>query len=128
MDTGKQHEAAGALPTSGRFLFYELLQAGVIEKHQPEGEKRTPAQNVSDALKDLRDVGLVPWDWIKDETRSLSEWTYAPTVYEYIATAVNRARIDCWAGQNPPMILTESRSLAGVLQTIAMTLDRKSVV
>ena len=38
-----QHEADGMLPTSARFLFYELVAAGVISKHPPEsaGPTRT---------------------------------------------------------------------------------------
>ena len=38
---------------------------------------------------------------------------------DYAIAAVAVARIDCWAGEPPPMIITESRSLAGVLRGIA---------
>ena len=32
---------------------------------------RQPAQDVSDELMHLRRAGLVPWEWIVDETREL---------------------------------------------------------
>ena len=48
---------------------------------------RTPLQDVSVATMHLREVGLVPWHWIEDETRTLSEWTYAPTVAKRFAMA-----------------------------------------
>jgi len=63
----------------------------------------------------LREVGLVPWDWIGDETRTLSEWTYAPTVADFIKDAVDEARIDLWQGEEPPLIINESRATMGVL-------------
>jgi hypothetical protein len=86
------HLADGMLPTSGRFLFYELVAAAVIPKHAT-GARRAD-QNLIDALTQLRDKGLIPWDAIVDETRSLEDLT------------------------GPPLILTESRSLAGVLREL----------
>jgi hypothetical protein len=120
-----EHDEDGALPTSGRFLFYELEQRAVIPKSylDDQGRKRPrqPSGDVADALTHLRQHGLVPWAWIVDETRSVATWQYAPTVAAYVAEAVARARIDLWAGQPPPLILCESRSLAGVLRDVAAT-------
>ena len=83
------HERDGTLPTSGRFLFYELVQAGVVRR--PATGVRRADQNLIDALTHLREVGtMVPWDWIEDETRSLDEWQTAPSVAEYVADAVDR--------------------------------------
>jgi hypothetical protein len=61
----------------------------------------------------------VPWSWIVDETRALDAWESAATVADYIAGQVRWARVDCWAGSPAPLILTESRSLAGVLRGLA---------
>ena len=66
----------GMLPTSGRFLFYELVQAGVVSKVHTGA--RRPDQNLLDALTHLREAGLVPWDWIVDETRELTWYRTAP--------------------------------------------------
>jgi hypothetical protein len=113
------------LPTSGRFLFYELEDRGVVPKRYfyEDGRERArkPHQDITDALTRLREVGRVPWEHIVDETRVLNTWAYGATVAEYVEAAVERARIDVWAGEAPPLILCESRSLAGVLRPIAQS-------
>lgn len=119
-----EHEEDRALPTSNRFLFYEQESRGIIPKvyRYADGrpKPRTPSQDVSDATKRLREVG-VPWDYIVDETRVLQSWRYAGSVYRYVTDALEEARIDLWDGAPPPLILCESRSLAGVLENIAGT-------
>jgi hypothetical protein len=111
------HEAAGELPTSNRFLFYELRQrGGPLYGHASRGEGRSQDQNLSDASKWLRDAGLVPWDWIVDETRSLTAYRYAPTVAEYLTGSLGSARINCWGDAPPPLIICESRTFSGVLE------------
>jgi hypothetical protein len=122
LDLLQQHESDGAIPTNGRFVFYELEQLGKIPKHylDEHGRERarTPAQDVSDALMVLRRIGLVPWEWITDETRELTDWEYAPSVYQYVVNQQDYARIDCWAGEPPPLIICESRATKGVLERI----------
>src|SRR4029453_18457940 len=62
----------------------------------------------------------VPWDWIVDETRSLTAYLYAETVGEYLADAVHEAPTNCWGNPPPPLIICESRTFGGVLaRTIA---------
>jgi hypothetical protein len=68
-----EHHSDGALPTSARFLFYELVQRGILSKER-KAQGRRPDQNMSDALTDLRERGEVPWEWIVDETRSLDDY------------------------------------------------------
>jgi hypothetical protein len=111
------HEEEGTLPTSGRFLFYELVQAGIVPKAATG--KRRPDQNTSEALTRLREVGLVPWDWIVDETRELTWWRTASSVAEYVTDEVAHASLDRWNGWPGPLILCESRSLAGALRDLA---------
>ena len=123
LDLLREHESDGALPTSIRFLFYELLDRGVIPKvyRKRDGTelKRTPAQDISDAVNVLRETGLVPWSWIVDETRTLQDWRYAGSVYQYVEDTLALARIDLWDGEPPPLVLCESRSLVGALRDIA---------
>lgn len=111
------HEREGTLPTSHRFLFYELEHLGVVSKVRT-GARRAD-QNCIDALTLLREAGLIPWDAIVDETRSLDEFVTAPTVAEYLNDRVSEASIDRWAGEPAPLILCESRSLAGALRGLA---------
>jgi hypothetical protein len=117
-----EHEAAGELPTSGRFVFYELEGRGLVRKSSRGESRRGTAddpreQEVTDALTHLRDHGIIPWTWLVDETRQLHEWSYAPTVAEYVRASVDVARINPWDGE-PPLLLVESRSLGGVLRVM----------
>ena len=77
----REHLAAGMLPTSIRFLFYELVALSIVAK-QASGVLRPGAvsqrrtdQDVIDAITDLRESGEIPWDAIVDETRSINDYT-----------------------------------------------------
>ena len=120
-----EHKRKGDIPTNGHFVFYELEQRGVIPKNydgvNPKtGQKwaRTPLQDVSVALMHLRERDLIPWHWIEDETRSLDSWRYADSVADYMKDTVNRARIDLWQGEEPPLLLCEARTTKGVLRDL----------
>jgi hypothetical protein len=112
----REHERDNALPTNGRFLFYELVQSGAVPKHS-DG-KRQPRQDVTDALTHLREQGIIPWWWIEDASRTLDNWMFAASVYEYASDAVERARIDLWRGEDPPLYLFESRAAWGVCRNL----------
>jgi len=107
-----QHRRNGALPTSMRFLFYELIGQRVISKHQAHAR-----QLVSGALTDLREGRHVPWDDIVDETREVSDFTGSASLADDWLQYLNSARLDPWDG-DVPIIITESRSLAGVLRAL----------
>lgn len=111
-----EHQHSQALPTSARFLFYELVQRGIISKER-KTQARRPDQNMNEALTDLRENGDIPWEWIVDETRSLNDYRGASTLREWMLEVLPQARLDAWAG-GAPLILTESRSLAGVLRAL----------
>jgi hypothetical protein len=110
----EQHGQDDALPTSVRFLFYELVMQRVIAK----GGIR-PDKIVSAALTDLREDGHVPWEDIVDETRAALEYIGSETVAADLLTYLGSARIDPWGG-HVPLIITESRSLAGVLRNLCI--------
>jgi hypothetical protein len=111
----QEHERDGALPTSARFLFYELVQRGQLSK--TSNGARRPDQNLHDALMDIREDGRVPWDWIVDETRSLDDYTGSANIKQGVLDLLPGVTLDPWRGR-APMVLTESRSLAGVLRTV----------
>jgi len=111
------HEREGALPTNGRFIFYELEGLGTVSKEKTGA--RRPGQDVTDALLYLREIGLIPWEWIVDETREMEVWSYADNIAEYLLDTIPQARIDLWDGEPPPVTITESRSLSGVLRRCA---------
>jgi hypothetical protein len=114
----EDHEANGEIPTSVRFVFYELVQLRVLSKAMPErtdGKKgRRPDQNLADAVFDLREAGVIPWDWIVDETRSLDSYLGdASTIKQAVLDILPHMTLDPWSG-DAPLVITESRSLAGV--------------
>jgi len=111
----REHERDSTVPTNARFLFYELVQRGQLSKEK-SGARR-PDQNLHDALTDIREDGRIPWDWIVDETRSLDDYTGYPTIKEGVLSQLPYVGLDPWRGR-PPMHLTESRSLAGVLRHV----------
>jgi hypothetical protein len=113
----QEHKAQETLPTSARFIFYELVSRGILSK-QKTG-KRRPDQDMSVALTDLREQNLIPWEDIVDETRSLTVWNVHRTIAEGMKEAWQNARLDIWEQDNAPVILCESRSLRGVLENLA---------
>jgi hypothetical protein len=119
-----EHAADGMIPTNGRFVFYELEQASYVRKSSPDDRNRRGGavdpreQDVTDALMFLREAGVIPWDWIEDETRRLDVFDGAPSVLDYVLDDLEYATIDPWRGA-PPLILCESRSLSGVLRSLA---------
>lgn len=118
-DLLQEHEEGGAIPTSVRFLFYELVQRGAIAK---KGKGRTD-RIVSDALMNLREAGRIPWDWITDETRNLENYVgYSSIQSATLAYIENAITIDPWNGR-APLILTESRSLCGALRLLSLLLQ-----
>lgn len=108
-----EHAADGTLPTSVRFLFYELVMKRVISKSDER-----PDKDVSAALTDLRERRLVPWEDIVDETRQVFSYTGSATVAKDWLGFLDSASLDPWHGQ-VPFIICESRSLAGVLRGMA---------
>jgi hypothetical protein len=113
------HERDGELPTSSRFVFYELRQAGALAI-RPRGPGHGSDPDLADAVMWLRDRGLIPWHWIIDETRSVVAYASGASVAEHLQHALASARINPWGGP-PPLIICESRTFAGVL---ARTLAR----
>jgi hypothetical protein len=120
-DLLKEHEDAGedGLPTNARFLFYELVQRGVLQKHDPDkkGGRRADS-DLHVALTDLREEEIIPWDWIIDEIRSLEDYTGWSSLKEAVLSRAEYARLDPWQG-HAPLILTESRAVAGALRKLA---------
>jgi hypothetical protein len=121
-----EHEATDSLPTTIRFLFYELEQRGLAQKPTKErqGRRRSVgwppgSQDLTDVITRLRDAGEIPWNWIADTERSVAVWSHDRTVAEYLATKLEGARLNPWEPDQPPLILSESKGVAEVLQAVA---------
>jgi hypothetical protein len=116
----RKKKANKEIPTNLRFLFYELEQAGLVSKNTVKLDgtpgKRKPSQDMTDAATRLRELGLVPWDWLTDESRHVEAWRYAPTVHDYLLETIELAAIDRFQGVPRPILITESRAIGGVLE------------
>jgi Helix-turn-helix domain len=110
------HEADGTLPTSSRFIYYELKQSGYpLARHQA----RRDDQDVVDAVMALREAGLVPWDWISDETRDTEGPLVAASVRQWLLDVLDQARINPWPQGQRPLVICESRGVRAALRATA---------
>lgn len=125
---GRHAADPDGLPTTARFLFYELEQTGNATKPDPSDTRPNRrrsigwppgAQDITDGLTRLRNAGRVPWDWIADTERSLLEWGHAPTVVAHVREHLAEATISPWGDEPPPLLLTESNGMAQVLHRVA---------
>jgi hypothetical protein len=113
----EEHRREGTIPTSHRFLFYELVARSIITKHR-EGKGRADALS-NRILTELREEGVIPWEWIADETRSLKDLSGWDDVGRGWLVYLKIVKLNPWKPRRPPLILTESRSLAGALYNLA---------
>jgi hypothetical protein len=84
----EKHERDGALPTSARFLYYELVQRGQLSKERTGA--RRPDQDLHDALTNIREDGR----WIVDETRSLDDYTGYSTIKDGVLAKLPYIKLD----------------------------------
>jgi hypothetical protein len=129
LDLLREHERDGAIPTNLRFVFYELEQRGLATKPYPDDTRRNRrrsigwppgAQDITDALTDLRNAGDIPWDWIVDASRSIAVWSYADSVTEYLLDRLEHGfRLNPWGDEEPPLVICEADATADVLRRVA---------
>jgi hypothetical protein len=113
----REHEHDGTIPTSARFLFYELVQRGIVSKEKTGA--RRPDQDANDALIDLRESEKIPWSHIVDETRSLDDYSGFKSIKDAALAYLPQLQLDPWRSKTV-LVLTESRSLSGVLRAVAV--------
>jgi hypothetical protein len=106
--------AEAAQPITGRGVGYKLFVADLISSMSKQDMRR-----VYRLLKEARERGIIPWDWIVDETRSIervSTWSN-PAAY---ARAVSLSyRRDFWDQQpHRTMGLSEKGTVRGVLRPV----------
>lgn len=117
------HERDGTLPTTGRFMFYELEARGLATKPHPDDRRPNRrrnkgwppgSQDVGDHLTGLRDDGTIPWLWVTDTERIAVIFAHAATVADYVRERLAEATINPWPGP-PPLILCEDKGTAEAL-------------
>jgi hypothetical protein len=109
-----------AQPITGRGVGYKLFTAGLIPSMA-----RNEMQRVYRLLKEARERGDIPWEWIVDETRALERTSTWADPAEYARCVAQSYRRDFW-DQQPVRceVWSEKGTVRGVLQPV---LDRYAV-
>jgi hypothetical protein len=112
--------AAAAQPITGRGVGYKLFTAGLIASMS-----RNEMQRVYRLLKEERERGAIPWEWIVDETRGLeikASWSNPAQFAKEMTAAYRRSFWD----QQPKrcQLWSEKGTVRGVLKPV---LDRYGI-
>jgi hypothetical protein len=97
-------------PMTLRSLFYQLVNRYVLPKVE------TAYKNLGRMLCKLRELGVVPWEWVVDNTRSLSVPNTFDSIGDALRTIVHIYRRDPWMDQGSLVfVLTEKDGVASIL-------------
>ena len=98
-------------PMTVRQVFYQLVTRGVVEKR--EGEYK---QTVGRLLLDMRVKGVIPFDWISDNTRGQRKPRSWGSMEDALVSTARTYRRALWNDQDVYVeIWTEKDAIAGVL-------------
>ncbi|MFL6799239.1 MAG: hypothetical protein ACJ8F3_17700 [Xanthobacteraceae bacterium] len=112
--------AEAAQPITGRGIGYKLFTAGFIPSMT-----KSDMQRVYRLLKEARERGMIPWEWIVDETRELERCSSWSDPARYVQAVHRSYRRDYWDQQPVRLeVWSEKGTVRGVL---APVLDRYGV-
>jgi hypothetical protein len=81
------------------------------------GRKET--KKISEALTTAREKGLIPWDWIVDETRAVERKASWGDPDAYMQTAKTSYRLDRWTEQPQRLlVVSEKGTIGGTLRPV----------
>jgi hypothetical protein len=109
------HAAAEAAhPITGRGIGYKLFTAGLIPSMA-----KAEMQRVYRLLKEAREEGQIPWDWIVDETREIERVSTWSDPAEYARCVARSYRRDFWDQQpHRVQVWSEKGTVRGVLAPV----------
>jgi hypothetical protein len=112
--------AEAAQPITGRGIGYKLFTASLIPSMA-----RSEMQRVYRLLKEARERGDIPWEWIVDETRALERTSTWADPAEYSRCVAQSYRRDFWDQQpHRVQVWSEKGTVRGIL---APVLDQYAV-
>jgi len=107
--------AMRAEPISGRAIGYKLFSANLI----PSMAAKIMNGTVYRLLKQAREEGTIPWEWIVDETRQLEKISSWVNPAAYMRAVARSYRRDFWQQQPVRIeIWSEKGTVRGVLQPV----------
>jgi hypothetical protein len=106
--------AEAAQPITGRGIGYKLFVAGLIPSMS-----RKDMRSVYRLLKEAREQGDIPWEWIVDETRAIEKVATWDDVESYAGSLAASYRRDFW-NQQPVRVevWSEKGTVRGVLAPV----------
>jgi hypothetical protein len=105
---------AAIQPVTGRGVGYKLFTAGVIPSME-----RKEMQRVYRLLKEAREQGIIPWEWIVDETRELERVSTWADPAAYARCVARSYRRDFWHQQpRRVMVVSEKGTVRGLLRPV----------
>jgi hypothetical protein len=109
------YEAAeAAQPITGRGIGYKLFAAGLIASMD-----RSEMQRVYRLLRQAREDGTIPWEWIVDETRRLERVSTWKDPEAYARCVAQSYRRDFWNHQPARVqVWSEKGTVRGVLAPV----------
>jgi hypothetical protein len=106
--------AQKAKPITGRGVGYKLFTAGLIPSMD-----RNEMQRVYRLLKEAREQGDIPWDWIVDETRAIERAATWDDPADYARCVAQSYRRDFWNQQpHRVQVWSEKGTVRGVLAPV----------
>jgi hypothetical protein len=103
-----------AQPITGRGVGYKLFTQGLITSMA-----RSEMQRVYRLLKEARERGDIPWQWIVDETRAIERVATWDDPEDYARTVAQSYRRDFWNQQpHRVQVWSEKGTVRGVLQPV----------
>jgi len=112
--------AEAAQPISGRGIGYKLFIARLTT-----AMAKPVMQRVYRLLKEARERGIIPWDWIVDETREIEQPARWDDPAAYVRAVARSYRRDYWQQQPVRVqVWSEKGTVRGVLGPV---LDRYGV-
>jgi hypothetical protein len=106
--------AEAAQPITGRGIGYKLFAAGLIPSMS-----RADMAKVYRLLKEAREEGTIPWEWIVDETRELERVSSWNDPAEFMDAASRSYRRDFWQDQSHLVeVWSEKGTVRGVLAPV----------
>ena len=106
--------AEAAQPITGRGIGYKLFAAGLIPSMA-----KSEMQRVYRLLRQAREEGTIPWEWIVDETRRLERVSTWDDPDQYARAVARSYRRDFW-NQQPARVevWSEKGTVRGVLAPV----------
>jgi len=103
-----------AQPITGRGVGYKLFTQGLLASMA-----RSEMQRVYRLLKEARERGIIPWEWIVDETRAIERVSTWADPAEYARCVARSYRRDFWDQQpHRVQVWSEKGTVRGVLRPV----------